>query len=361
MIRILRNRAKRHQSDIDLKRELIILATWTATIMFLHVLAMRSFENLSFGDALWLTLTTITTVGYGDISATTVYGRASTVILMYIAGIYTVAQAVGLYFEYKTEKIDKIRKGHWKWHMKDHIVILNSPSENTVWYLVKLSEQLKATRSSLRSKQILIVSDNFSDGLPKELSDLGYVYQNAIPNNFKALLTANIRDASHIIALSTIQDTNLADAEIFDVVHRTREMNEHAMIVAEVAEDPNRFRIIKAGATVAIRPMRGYPEMLARSLIAPGSEGIIEKVFTSGGDECIRYDCSLTQMKWSDIMMVLVQEDIGIPLAYIHEGQTFINPSSNAVFSCDALFVLVKENKITNQKAVRTIIEDHLL
>ena len=71
MIRILRNRAKRHQSDIDLKRELIILATWTATIMCLHVLAMRTFENLSLGDALWLTLTTITTVGYGDRTAKT--------------------------------------------------------------------------------------------------------------------------------------------------------------------------------------------------------------------------------------------------------------------------------------------------
>jgi voltage-gated potassium channel len=48
------------------------------------------------------------------------------------------------------------------------------------------------------------------------------------------------------------------------------------------------------GADLVVRPLRGYPEMIIRALAAPGAEKILEDLFTSKGDECWRYDVSVT-------------------------------------------------------------------
>ena len=60
---------------------------WLTAIVCLHVVAMNQLEGLALHDALWLTLTTATTVGYGDLSPSTLWGRLATVILIYGGGI----------------------------------------------------------------------------------------------------------------------------------------------------------------------------------------------------------------------------------------------------------------------------------
>jgi voltage-gated potassium channel len=59
-------------------------------------------EERSFGDALWWAVVTATTVGYGDISPSTVEGRIIAVVLMLtgigVIGIFT-ATVVSFFFE----------------------------------------------------------------------------------------------------------------------------------------------------------------------------------------------------------------------------------------------------------------------
>ena len=58
----------------------------TIIFIFLGAISIRQFENMKFADSLWWAFVTTTTVGYGDISPTTSFGRITAVILM-ITGI----------------------------------------------------------------------------------------------------------------------------------------------------------------------------------------------------------------------------------------------------------------------------------
>jgi len=77
-----KHRLTKHLSSSFGKRILFLLMLLVLLVAINTVVMMR-FEGMGFADSLWLSLTTITTVGYGDFSAQTFIGRASTVLFLY--------------------------------------------------------------------------------------------------------------------------------------------------------------------------------------------------------------------------------------------------------------------------------------
>lgn len=92
-----------------------------------HTVLMMVLEGLGAVDALWLTLTTLTTVGYGDLSAATPAGRLATVLLLYLVGITVLAQLTSDYIDYRIERRRRMLEGKWSWDMRDHLLIVIRP------------------------------------------------------------------------------------------------------------------------------------------------------------------------------------------------------------------------------------------
>lgn len=95
---------RRLLAPVDMRRSLLRSAIYLGAIIAFHSLAMIEFEGITFGNAVWLTLTTMTTVGYGDRFAETFWGRASTVVLIYLGGIFVLFHTAADYFEYRSER-----------------------------------------------------------------------------------------------------------------------------------------------------------------------------------------------------------------------------------------------------------------
>ena len=73
MLRIKTDRFRRRRYDqyrflsTDRRKEKILsLLNLLLALISLNVIAMMVFEDLSLVDSIWLTMTTITTVGYGE-------------------------------------------------------------------------------------------------------------------------------------------------------------------------------------------------------------------------------------------------------------------------------------------------------
>ncbi len=81
-----------------------IYVLYSAGVLILaSSIAMSYLENKTFGDALWWSIVTTTTVGYGDISPVTPAGRIIAVILM-IFGIGLIGMLTGTITTYFTGK-----------------------------------------------------------------------------------------------------------------------------------------------------------------------------------------------------------------------------------------------------------------
>lgn len=341
----------------ELQRNLGRALMWLTIVACLHVVAMNRVEGLSVTDALWLTLTTATTVGYGDISPSTHIGRIATVVLIYGGGIFILAKFAGDYFEYRSYQADLKLKGEWRWHMQDHILILNAPIKQSSQYFERLARQFRG-HEAYRKHPIQILTTRFDSGLPKFLHDLGVVHYHGLATDPASLQAVNARQAGIIVILAEHVGDNASDGISFDILHRLQDIKADGKILAECVDDRNRERLLSAGADVVIRPIRAYPAMIIRAFTAPGAEQVIENLFNHEGDEYRRVDVCIRQ-RWAQVVTRLVSADIGIPVAFVaaEDRQVISNPHPDNEIDAVALLVIVREGNDIDSSRVRDVLE----
>ncbi len=314
-------------------------------LIALHTFAMMGFEGLNFKDSLWLTMTSVTTVGYGDLSAKTDLGRLATIILIYVGGISLLAKLVAEYIDYRLEKRDRKIKGLWEWkNMKDHLLIINTPDQDAERYLKRLIEQIKIT-PALATLPIQILTDKFPDGLPYEVRDAGVVHVHGRPESGDLLDCAGIQHAKYILIIARNYTDPISDSINFDILDRIDDFTTTAYILAEVVDDANRKRFRDHGSDSVIRPIRAYPEIVTRALEAPGTEQVLENLFTHRGDYPQRYEVIVRNMKWAQVASRIVSAGLGTPLGYIDSNKkVHTNPKAQTQVNTDSLIILVHED-----------------
>lgn len=337
---------------VKVRRLLMLLLALSAA----HVVLMMWLEGLGFGDAVWLTLTTVTTVGYGDLSAATPAGRAATVLLLYIVGITLLAQLASDYIDYRLERRQNMLQGRWEWNMKDHMLIINTPKQNTVRYLERLIEQVRET-PELSDLPVQLLTDGFEEGLPQSLRELGVVHRHDTPDHDDAWRACSLAAARYLVILAHDHHDRRTDSLTFDIVHRAfQHLNPaRTYVVAECVDDMNRPRLLSLGVGSVVRPIRAYPELLVRAIIAPGVERLMENLFTHHGDHLQRYDMDISGVSWSDIVATLIRRDWGTAMAYIaSNGDVVCNPPARETIDARALLLLVREGREPESSEMKT-------
>ena len=343
--------------DTSLRIQLRNLLLTLAFVIILHTVFMMIFESLEFADAAWLTMTSATTVGYGDITPQTTMGRVTTVILLYIMGIALLAQSAAMYFEYRQEVRNRILRGEWSWKMDNHIVFLHCPHNMGQDYFYQAISSLRKSGGELAKLPIIIVSENFKKGISDALRKLNVVHVNKPASHETALEDASVKNANTIILFARDKLDPISDSINFDLVYRLREEGVKARIIVEIVNDSNRDRIRKVGANNVLRPIRTYPELLMRTILAPGSEQIIETLFNTSNEECIRYEVE-THCKWIDIIQQFTDHDFGLPIAYEdHNNQIIKSPSARSDVRTKAIFVIVKEKCVRSSKDIEKLLK----
>lgn len=348
-----------YQTESNIKRAVWRAAGVMIGLVILHSSAMVFLEGMTFWQGIWLTLTTITTVGYGDLSPKTVAGQAATIGLMYICGITLMTFLISDYVDFRIARREKIRTGHWNWNMEEHILIINSPKFNRESYFIRLIIQIREN-SEYANTPVQLLNTDFSDGLPDSLRELGAVHVNGTPSNPADLKRAGAERAKHIVVLARNEYASDSDSFTFDVAHRLNELHVCHKTIIECVIDDNRPRMKELGVKSVLRPIRSYPEIIVRSMDAPGSEVIIEDMFTRANDHPHRFPVWLEGEPWADVVNALIQANLGTALGYVtKEGNVIAHPRGDEHVHAQSLIVLVKTEFLPADKQVIQALEDY--
>jgi voltage-gated potassium channel len=349
---------RRLLAPVDMRRSLLRSGIYLGAIIAFHTLAMIEFEGMAFGDAVWLTLTTMTTVGYGDRVAETFWGRASTVFLIYVGGIFVLFHTAADYFEYRSERKALMIKGLWRWKMRNHVLIMGGPNINQEQFLFRLVTDLHESEEFCDCP-VEKLTIRFPDGLPPSLQRLGLILHAGYPNDPDDIAATDVDKAAAIIVLAHQEDDMRSDARTFDRVSLARELGAKGRMLAECVKDGNRPRMKKAGADIVVRPIRFYPEILVRALTSPGSSEILENIFTSHGDVCVRVEVLTKGLRWADISRGIMEANMGTAIGYEDAGDGTIqcNPPPEARIDASALHVIARQGNFPSASKAAAVLE----
>lgn len=325
-----------------------------------HVVAMMAFEGLDLWAAIWLTTTTTTTVGYGDISAASWQGQLATMVLLYAGGVFIVAQGAGLFFEHRSERAKLKQLGEWIWNMSEHIVVINTPSHNRTRFMERVFDEFETNKPKLHEYQdflveskpleFLLITEGYPEGLPRSLEECNVKLQAGRGDDPEVLEDANVREARGVVILAVDpSETQFAydDSLTFDMVHRIRDAGYEGTLVAEVVDANNRARILDAGATAVVLPVRAFPGLLSRALFHPGMEKVIESLFDSQGNDCVSMPVDIDGDKWGDVIRHYVDKGVGTPIAYSFANEVESEPNLRTAVKADTIYVLTGSKKRT--------------
>jgi voltage-gated potassium channel len=348
-----------YQTDKTIKRAVRRTAVIMLALIALHSCLMVYLEGMSLWQGIWLTLTTLTTVGFGDISPVTPLGQAATIGLMYFCGITLMTFLISDYVDFRIARREKIRTGHWNWNMEEHILIINSPKYNRENYFIRLITQIREN-ADYSEIPVQLLNTDFPNGLPDCIRELGAVHVNGTPSNPVDLKRAGAHRAKHIVVLARNEYASDSDSFTFDVAHRLNELHVCHKAIVECVVDDNRPRIKELGVKSVLRPIRSYPEIVVRSMDAPGSEVIIEDMFTRANDHPHRYPVWLEGEPWADIVNALIQANLGTALGYVtKDGDVIAHPKGDEHINAQSLLILVKTEFQPTEKEVTQVLEDY--
>lgn len=333
------------------------LFTILGGLLVFQVMVIWAAEDLTLFESAWLTMTTLVTVGYGDFSPETTIGRISTIVIMFISAITLLTLIVSDFIEYRFYRRERIVTGRWVYKMKDHIVIINTPRNGGEQYFARFASQMRAV-PGYETVPIIILTRQFPGGLPPELADVGLVHFHGSGSDPEALKATHAGSARHIVVLAADEADPASDSLTFDIAHRLAESNLGHRTTIECVSDQNRQRFKSVGVRTIIRPVRTYPEIMVRAIVAPGSEKVLEDMFNYQNDHPHRYDLKLDDLNWADIVSALVRHGIGTALAYIdNDGEVSCHPPTDKEIEGKGLIVLVKSKETPTVQVVEEALE----
>ena len=310
-----------------------ILAVGTAGYM--------AIEDTSLVDGLYMTVITITTVGYGEVFTLSPAGRYFTIALimvgvglvLYLFGKVTEAMVEGSLQSYMGRKtMDKKLAG-----LKDHFIVCGFGRIGKV--ICQILHENK--------RPFVIIENNSAE--IKAIQDLNYILLDGDASSDEALHKANIEHAKGLIAVVS------SDADNVYTILSAKGINPNLFVLARSSgSEGSETKLIRAGADKVISPYYIGACRMAQLLVRPTVIDFIDLAVNSG-ELGLRIEELYVSENAKFINMSLLDSNIRkdfdlIVVAIKREhGEMLFNPNINTlILPGDILVVLGEHDNIDN-------------
>lgn len=316
----------------------------TALIMLVTILSFGTFgymfiEHSSFVDSLYMTMITISTIGYGEIFPLSTMGRIFTMVLILVGVGF-----VMFMFSKITEAVvgGELRALYGRLNMKKKVL------ELTDHYIICGFGRIGRVICDLlkEADKPFVVIENDPEVI-QELADLNYLFLDGEASSDDTLLEAGVERAKGLISVVS------TDADNVYITLSARGLNNDLYIMARSSgTDGGETKLLRAGANRVISPYYIGACRMAQQILRPTVTDFIDLTVHSG-ELGLRME-ELTVSDHGSIVNTTVKDsnirrDFNLIVVAIKrdQGEMLFNPNPNSmILKNDTLIVLGDYTKI---------------
>lgn len=278
LVRAVRRVRSHSVTGIILLLGLLLLCVMGNALTFL-AFESSLHDELTFADALWYSVVSITTIGYGDFYAQTTGGRIGTILFVVILGLSIFTALFGMLVDLAASFLLSGHRGLRTAMANDHTLIVNFPSANRVLQVV---EELIADPGT--PNEIVIVSNDITE-LP--FARAGVLFVRGQIHAEDTFRRAHADRARMAIVLSRDYGDPNSDAINAAAAGVIDRLNPNIHIVAECVDLVHRdlFSAVRCNAIVAGLSIAS--NLLVQEAQDPGVSRLIEVVTSNREGETL--------------------------------------------------------------------------
>ncbi len=228
-------------------------------------------EGWNLLDAFYMTMITLTTVGFGEIRELGQVGRIFTVVLI-VAGFGMLTYGVSSAIEYVatgqvTARLEERRLRQRLNEMRNHFIVAGF---GRVGYEVA---------AAFAQETVPFVIIDVRDDARELATELGYTFIQGSVTEDEVLIEAGIERARGLVACAGNDATNVY------AVLTARVLNESLLIIARVTDDESEKKVRRAGANRVISPYVLSGRRMANIAVRPHVTDFLDITAATGGIE----------------------------------------------------------------------------
>ncbi len=311
-----------------LKIALLIFAIAIST----GVVGYMSIEQHNFREALYMTIITLSTVGFGEVEPLSVKGQYFTIglIVFNIAAFtYAIGVITAFFLDGEFNKFYKFNKMHNKiQNLSNHVIVCGFGRLGR-----SICKELKSSKIDF-----LVVEKN-PDKI-EMLKELGYLYRQGDATEDSIYQQLQISKAKALVTTVSIDSTNVF------VTLATRELNKDITIISRVKDSANESKLRLAGANHTILPEEIGGKHMATLITQPALLRFNSIMNNSSSElfcvEEIDVDKLRKQGKAPQMNTGQIKTEFGMTVLAISDkaGKFTINPTENITLSEVSIMVI---------------------
>ncbi|WP_340076766.1 potassium channel protein [Leptobacterium sp. I13] len=316
-------------------------------VFSMGVIGYRFLSGFSWIDSVYMTIITVTTVGFREVQPVDDTAKIFTIFLI-ISSVFIFAYAISVITEYILTKSSfqqlKMKKMKKKIdQMKNHIIICGFGRNGK-----QAAAKLKAYRRPF------VVIENDEGVIEENEADILFVKGDA--NNDETLIDAGIERAQCLITTLPNDSDNLF------VVLSSRQLNKTIYIISRASQETSQSKLQLAGANKTIMPDKIGGDHMASLVIMPDMMSFLDQLSIEGENtinlEEVAIDALPEEYQYKSIIDLDLRKMTGCTVIGYKEpeGQYIINPEGETqLLPQSKLVVLGRPEQIKKLNAMFNI------
>ncbi len=278
-------------------RNIYIASVFLLFIFLAGITGFILIENYSLPEAIYMTILTMSTVGFGEVKPLSTHGMIFTVILIVLSlGIfgYFVTSVTRIFIDGDYRKALKIYYKNKKLKkLKNHIIVcgFGRNGKKAVNDLLEINKKVTVIENNVE-----IINDETNREIFKNKN---LILLNGDASNEETLLKANIENAKAV--LTTLPN----DAENLLIVLTARDLNKNLKIISRVSDEHSFKKLKRAGADNIIMPDIVGGARMAKLITEPDIVEFLELIMLREGQ-----DVNLEEISCDDLASCFVNSTI---------------------------------------------------